>query len=92
MIKGWRHKGLKLFYETGSTAKIQAKHADRLHDILQLLDFATSPEQMRFPGLTLHKLTGKLKGHYAVKVSGNWRVTFRFEGIDAVDVNYIDYH
>ena len=92
MIKSWRHKGLKLFYETGSTAKINANHADRLHDILQALDFATSPEQMSLPGLNLHKLKGNLKDSYAVSVSGNWRLTFKFEGQDAVLVDYQDYH
>ena len=92
MIKSWRHKGLKLFYETGSTAKINANHADRLHDILQVLDFATSPEQMRLPGLKFHKLSGDLKSFYAVSVTGNWRLTFKFDGQDAVLVNYQDYH
>jgi proteic killer suppression protein len=92
MIKSWRHKGLKLFYETGSTVKINANHADRLHDILQVLDFATSPEQMRLPGLKLHKLSGNLKGFHSVSVSGNWRLTFKFDGQDAVLVDYQDYH
>jgi antitoxin HigA-1 len=80
MITSWRHKGLKLFYETGRTTQIQAKHANKLHDILQALDFATAPEQMNFPGLWFHKLKGKLKDFYSVKVSGNWRVIFGFEG------------
>jgi proteic killer suppression protein len=92
MIKSWSHKGLRLFYETGNTAKINAKHADKLHDILQVLDFATSPEQMGLPGLGLHKLSGDLKGHYSVKVNGNWRLTFKFEGQDAILVDYQDYH
>jgi len=74
------------------TAKINANHADRLHDILQVLDFATSPEQMNLPGLKFHKLSGELKGFYAVSVSGNWRLTFTFDGQDAVLVNYQDYH
>ena len=92
MIKSWRHKGLKLFYDTGSVAKIQAKHADKLHDILQVLDFAAAAEQMNFPGLGLHKLQGDLKGHFAVKVSGHWRITFAFEGKNAIWVDYVDYH
>jgi toxin HigB-1 len=54
MIKSWQHKGLKLFYETGNTSKIQAKHADKLHDILQILDVITNPEQLRLPGLEFH--------------------------------------
>ncbi len=92
MIKSWRHKGLKLFYDTGSTAKIQARHAEKLHDILQALDSATAPEQMRLPGLDFHKLSNNLKGFYAVTVNKNWRIIFGFEGKDAILVDYIDYH
>ena len=92
MIKSWQHKGLKLFYETGNTSKIQRKHKNKIHNILQALDFATEPEQMRFPGLGWHKLTGKLQGFYAVSVSENWRIAFSFEDKDAILVNYIDYH
>jgi proteic killer suppression protein len=92
MIKSWQHKGLKLFYETGSVAKIQPHQAQNIHDILQALDVATKPEDMRFPGLMLHKLTGGLKHFYAVQVSGNWRIIFRFAGKDAVLVDYTDYH
>lgn len=92
MIKTWRHKGLKLFYETGSCTKIQKNHAGKLHDILQALDFATKPEQMNFPGLNFHKLEGKLKGHYSVTVNKNWRVIFMFDGQDVVLVDYLDYH
>ena len=92
MIKSWKHKGLKLFYETGSTAKINPAHADKLHDILQALDFVTTPKQMNFPGLDLHQLKGKLKDFYAVKVSGSWRVIFMFEGQHVILVDYLDYH
>lgn len=92
MIKSWRHKGLKLFYDTGSTAKIQHKHAGKLHDILQALDFATAPQQMNFPGLDFHPLKGNLKKFYSVKVDANWRVTFTFENKDAILIDYIDYH
>jgi len=92
MIKSWKHKGLKLFYDTGSISKLQAKHADKIHTILQALDVAGEPEQMDFPGLGLHKLRGNLKGFYSVRVSGNWRIIFGFEGNDAVLVDYLDYH
>ena len=92
MIKSWQHKGLKLFYETGSRAKIQANHAEKIHDILQVLDFATAPEQMELPGFGFHKLTGDMKGLYAVKVSANWRIVFSFENKDAILVDYLDYH
>ena len=92
MIRSWQHKGLKLFYETGSVAKIQAQHAEKIHDILQALDVATKPEDMRFPGLSLHKLTGALKNFHAVTVRGNWRIIFGFQGKDAILVDYLDYH
>jgi len=92
MIKSWRHKGLKLFYETGSTSKINAEHADKLHDLLQVLDFATSPEQMNLPGLGLHRLHRDLEGFHAVKVSGSWRLIFKFDGQDVILVDYLNYH
>ncbi len=92
MIRSWRHKGLKLFYDTGKTSKIQAKHADRLHDILQALDIITSPEQMNFPGLGFHKLKGDKSEFYSVRVSGNWRVIFAFEEKDVILIDYMDYH
>ncbi|MBI5903109.1 MAG: type II toxin-antitoxin system RelE/ParE family toxin [Deltaproteobacteria bacterium] len=92
MIKSFRHKGMKAFYSTGSKAGIQAKHADRLRLILARLDAAREPEDMNLPGLRLHRLSGGLKGFWAVEVSGNWRVIYRFEGQDAFDVDYLDYH
>jgi len=92
MIKSWQHKGVKLFYDAGSPAKIQRKHADKLHDILQALDFATTPQQMNFPGLEFHGLKGNLRGFYSVKVNANWRVIFAFKGKNAILVDYIDYH
>ncbi len=92
MIKSFIHKGLECFYRTGSQAGIQAKHAKRLQLILSNLDQAESPEDMDLPGLMLHELKGNRKGIWAVKVSGNYRVTFRFSGQDAEIVNYEDYH
>jgi len=92
MIKSFIHKGLERFYRTGSKAGIQAKHAKRLRLILSNLDQAENPEEMDLPGLMLHELKGNRKGVWAVKVSGNWRVTFRFISHDAEIVNYEDYH
>ena len=66
-------------------------HVEKLRDILALLDESRGPEGMNLPGLRLHELKGSLKGHYAISVSGNWRVTFRFEDGVAADVNYVDY-
>jgi proteic killer suppression protein len=92
VIRGFRHKGLAKFFETGSKAGIQAEHAERLRLILGRLGAATSPRDMALPGLKLHRLVGDRKGTWAVSVSGNWRVTFRFIGKDADAVDYEDYH
>ena len=92
MIKNFRHKGLEAFYSSGSKAGIQAKHSERLRLILARLDAAHEPRDMNLPGLRLHKLTGRLKDFWAVDVSGNWRVIFRFEKQDTADVDYLDYH
>ena len=92
MIKSFRHKGLKAFYLNGSKAGIQAKHADRLRLILARLDAACEPKDMNLPGLRLHKLSGILKDFWTVDVSGNWRVIFKLERQDVIDVDYLDYH
>jgi len=92
MIRSFAHKGLERFYQTGSKSGIQAKHATRLRLILSNLDQAEGPEDMNLPGLGLHELKGNREGVWAVKVSGNWRVTFRFVGRDAETVNYENYH
>ena len=92
MITRWDHKGLRAFFETGSTRGIRPEHAGRLRLILARLNASATPRDMNLPGLGLHPLKGRLKGAWAVDVSGNWRVVFRFEGNDAVHVDYIDYH
>lgn len=92
MIRSFKHKGLAKFFETGSKAGIQSAHADRLRLILGRLNAAGKAEDMGLPGLRLHPLKGERKGTWAVWVSGNWRVTFRFVGPDAEVVDYEDYH
>lgn len=92
MIKSFSHKGLEVFFETGSTKGIQVKHADRLGRMLDRLDAAAEVRDMNAPGYDLHPLKGKLTGHWSVKVSGNWRMTFRMENGNAYIVNYQDYH
>jgi len=71
---------------------VAPNHVRKLRDILAVLDRSRGAEDMNLPGFRLHALKGDLKGHLAVPVSGNWRVTFRFEGGHAVDVDYADYH
>ena len=92
MIRTFRHKGLKGFFETSSKAGIQPHHAPRLRRQLTRLDLAKTPADMRLPGWPLHPLEGRLAGHYSVTVNGNWRMTFTFEDEDAVLVDYRDYH
>jgi proteic killer suppression protein len=92
MIKSFQHKGLRQFFETGSKAGIQPQHAGRLRIMLTRLDSATSPEDMNAPGWRLHPLTGDLAGNWSVRVNGNWRITFAFDGHDAILVDYQDYH
>lgn len=92
MIKSFRHKGIEQFYLTGSKRGIQAKHAAKLKRQLTVLDASTSPQDMNIPGWRLHPLSADLSGHWSVWVSGNWRLTFAFEGQDAVLVDYQDYH
>lgn len=92
MILSFKHKGLQDFFETGSTAGIQAKHAAKLQLQLHTLHRAESVEAMNVPGWNLHKLQGQLAEHWSVKVNANWRLTFKFENGDAEIVNYQDYH
>lgn len=92
MIRTFRHAGLRRFFETGSKAGIQPKHANRLRLQLGRLDTALKPEDMNLPGWRFHSLKGALNGHWAVWVDENWRLTFRFDGEDAELVDYQDYH
>ncbi len=92
MIKSFRHKGVQRFLETGSKAGIQARHAVRLNVQLTALDLAHSPEEMNMAGWNWHALKGELTGLWAVSVSGSWRLSFGFDGEDAILVDYLDYH
>ncbi len=92
MIKSFRHKGLKAYFEKGSIAGIQAAHAPKLGAMLRRLNEATDAQAMNLPGWSLHPLTGALKGHWSTWVSGNWRLSFRFDGTDTELVDYRDYH
>ncbi|MCB0084543.1 MAG: type II toxin-antitoxin system RelE/ParE family toxin [Caldilineaceae bacterium] len=92
MIKSFKHKGLRKFFETGSLAGIQANHANRLRMQLAALDTAQTIDDMDIPGFRLHSLKGERSGIWSITVNGNWRITFEFFEGNAYIVNYEDYH
>jgi proteic killer suppression protein len=92
MIQSFRHKGLEDYFYDGTKKGIQAKHAQKLADILDVLDAATNIQDVNFPGSRLHRLQPKVANRWSVRVSGNWRVTFRFERGEVYEVDYEDYH
>ena len=92
MIASFKHRGLKALYDGRTARRVAPEHVQKLRDILAVLDRSRQPQDVALPGFRLHRLKGELKGHYAVMVSGNWRVTFRFEEGDVVDLDYLDYH
>ncbi|WP_159471581.1 type II toxin-antitoxin system RelE/ParE family toxin [Dyadobacter sp. 3J3] len=92
MIISYRHKGLELYATKGDRSKLQQNHVSRIRLILTRLDAAELPEHMNEPGYYFHALKGDMQGYYSVRVSGNWRITFCFDGKNAADVNYQDYH
>jgi proteic killer suppression protein len=92
VIKTFKHKGLKKFFDSGSKAGIQAAHAKRIELILDRLDAAVEAKDMNFPGSDFHPLKGGLKGFFSIHVNGNWTIIFRFANGEASDVDLIDYH
>ena len=91
-IKKFKHKGLEDYFYDGTTKGITAKHAAKLGRILDKLDAAIQPSDMNLPGYRLHLLEPKKDGRWAVDVNGPWRVTFEFDGENATNVNYEQYH
>lgn len=92
MIASFRHKGMERYFRNDDARGIDARHAPRIRRMLDLIDLATSPAQLDIPGMHLHPLKGDRRGSWAMSVSGNWRITFRFEGEDAIELNLEDYH
>ena len=92
MIKSFKHRGLEKYFYNDDQSRINQEHTARIIRILDRLDASLKPQDMNLPGYKLHKLSGKEKGTWSVWVSGNWRVTFKFDKNNAVDVNYTDYH
>ena len=92
MIRSFRHRGLKRFFERGDRSLIRSDLLDRVEVMLAQLDVASSPEAMRIPNYRLHALKGDLKGYWSVRVKTNWRIIFRFEDEDVHDIELVDYH
>lgn len=92
MIVSFKHRGLGRSYEAGTTRGIQTIHGRRIRMILARLEASITPEDMNLPALNLDELSGKRRGTWSARVSGNWRITFRFEGPDAHDIDLEDYH
>ena len=92
MIRSFRSRALKRFWERDDASSIRPDWIDRVTDILDALDAATRPEDLLLPGFGFHELKGNRKGTYAVLVSRNWRITFKWEDGDAIGVDMEDYH
>ena len=92
MIRRIRHRGLKKLYENDDASRVNAQHVETLREILLVLDAASAPNDADLPGYKLHRIKPAKDPRWSVWVSGNWRVTFRFEGNNVTDVNYEDYH
>jgi proteic killer suppression protein len=92
MIRSFKSRGLKRLYESDDRRAIRPDLADAIQEILTVLDGAVTPQELNLPGYRLHPLKGDLKGFWSVTVRANWRIVFRFEGVNAMDVELIDYH
>lgn len=92
MIVSFKHRGLKRWFLKEDPSGLTPHMVPIIDDILARLDVAEDIRAMSLPGWKLHPLKGELKGFWSVKVSGNWRIIFRFEGGNAMDVNLVDYH
>lgn len=92
MIVGFKHRGLKRFFESGDARGLNPNHVSKIRRILARLQAATSVRDLDAPGLRLHPLKGGRMGQWAVDVDHNWRITFSFDGRDCDEVSYEDYH
>jgi proteic killer suppression protein len=92
MVRTFRHKGLKRLFESDDSGRVRADQVRRIRDVLAHLDEARHPSDLALPGYRLHPLRGERKGHWSVTISGDWRISFRFEDGEAFDVDLTDYH
>ncbi len=93
MIETIAHKGLRLLWEKNNSSKLPTEQVEKIKRILSVLNTAKTLDPIKaIPGYRLHQLSGDLKGYWAIWVTGNYRIVFRFEGENVFDINYIDYH
>jgi len=92
MIKGFKHKGLRAYWEQNDPCHLNASWLSKIARVLDMLDVAEQAEDMNLPGFYFHALKGRYLGRYSVRLTGNWRITFAFEGKDAIHVDLEDYH
>ena len=92
MIRSFHHRGLRRLYERGDPSRVSADQLDRITLALADLDAASKPNDVDLPGYSLHPLRGDLEGLWSISISGNWRITFRFEDGNVYDVDLVDYH
>jgi proteic killer suppression protein len=92
MILAFKHRGLRRLYEDDDQRGLNTEHVPKIMRTLARLEVAKRPEDMDLPGMRLHSLKGGLAGFWSVTVRANWRIIFRFEGENATDVDYLDYH
>lgn len=92
MIKSFRHRGLQRLYERGDRSRIDPTLVDKVETALGVLDVAETPAAVNLPGYRLHPLRGDLRGFWSIRISGNWRMIFRFDDGDVCDVDLVDYH
>ena len=88
----FRHSGLRRFWERDDASRLNPAHVGRISEILTVLAAASRPSDADLPGYRLHSLTGNRRGYWSIRVSANWRITFRFESGEAVDIDLEDYH
>jgi len=92
MITSILHKGLRKYYEEANGQKLPPSQLKKIKRIFDILDAISSERDIKSLGLGIHKLTGQYSGFWALTVTGNYRVIFRFSNGDVYDVDYLDYH
>ena len=92
MIRSYKHRALREFFVNGTTRYLTPDLLKRVHRILRILDAAEYIEELNLPGLYLHELKGARKGTWSIRVTGNFRLTFRFKDGHAYDIDLEDYH